>query len=435
MARPKRRAALAGLAFVLAACTPAEPPPRPNVLLVTLDTTRADRLGAYGNPSGVTPNLDRLAAESIVYTHALAPSSWTLPSHASLFTGKFTSSHGARYDPQGPLVLTDVIPGKPGWERIRARGLEGDQITLATLLSEAGYATGAVVAGPWLMRVMGLDAGFAFYSDAGIESVNGRLAADVTDTALAWLSEPREPFFLFLNYFDAHAPFSPPAGFLRKDAPAPPGLSAKEARRLARYEGEIRYMDHHLGRLLAGLRELGLYDSTWILVTADHGEALGEHGTRGHGSTLYQEVLHVPLIMRYPHGAEGPARRSDLVQLVDLLPTILHRLALPTPPGIQGSPIDGLSHPVVAEVYPLMDGGRGALRAQLTDGYKFLWRSDGRHQLFDVEADPGELEDLLRREPRRAARMARTLSSYLKGLPTPPRAGTSREVSPETREA
>jgi arylsulfatase A-like enzyme len=394
-----------------------------------------DRLGCYGNSNDTSPHLDRLAAESVRYTGALSTSSWTLPSHASLFTGKFTRSHGARYDREGPLILTDAIAGKPGWERIRARGLDAGEATLASVLAEAGYDTGAVVAGPWLKRVMGLDTGFGFYSDSGIESVNGRSAESVTDVALRWLAEPREgSFFLFLNYFDPHAPFSPPAEFVREGS-APGGMSPREARRLERYEGEIRYMDHHLGRLLRGLRDLGVYDTSWIFVTADHGEALGEHETRGHGTTLYQEVVRIPLLLKYPRGGEGPSTKGGLVQLVDLLPTILGHLDLALPPGVQGSPLDRVDHPIVAEVYPLFERGTGEVRAYYADGYKFVWRWDGRHELFDLERDPGELDDLSQREPGRATAMRRSLERYLASLPSPPEGGAPRRVDGETQEA
>lgn len=417
------------------ACEAATPPAKPHILVITLDTTRVDHLGCYGNPHGTSPHLDRLASESVRYTNALSTSSWTLPAHASIFTGKFTASHGARYDRTGPLILTDAIDGRPGWERIRARGLDANEATLASVLAEAGYDTGAVVAGPWLKRIMGLDTGFGFYSDSGIESVNGRRAESVTDAALRWLAEPRDgPFFLFLNYFDPHAPFSPPAEFVREGS-APGGMSPREARRIERYEGEIRYMDHHIGRLLRGLRDLDLYDASWIFVTADHGEALGEHGTRGHGTTLYQEVVHIPLLVKAPRGGGDPALEESYVQVVDLLPTILGRLDLPLPPGVQGSPLDRVEHPIVAEVHPLFKAGTGELRAYVADGYKFVWRWDGKHELFDLERDPGEVHDLSRLEPQRATAMRRSLERYIASLPSPPESGPPRAVDGETREA
>ncbi len=166
--------------FWISGCAQRQKGKRPNVILVTLDTTRADRLGCYGYYRQTSPNLDKLADDSLVYTRAIAPSSWTLPSHASLFTGKFTSSHGAQKDPHGPLHLSEAIKGPESFKVARARGLSHNELTLAQILREAGYTTGAVVGGPWMKRVFGLDKGFSFYDDSQISTVGGRLARDVT---------------------------------------------------------------------------------------------------------------------------------------------------------------------------------------------------------------------------------------------------------------
>ncbi len=297
---------------------------RPNVLLITLDTTRADHMGCYGYQRPTTPVLDRLAAESVVYTHAISTSSWTLPAHASLFTGKFTTSHGARYDTEGPLRLTDGIDGPENWKDYRARGLSPSETTLAEILKEAGYVTGAVVGGPWMKKVFGLDKGFDHYDDAQIRTVNGRLAGEVTSAALEWVEkESDHEFFLFLNYFDPHTPYSAPEPFTYQffpdgEAPSNQEPSLEEMNNL--YDAEILYMDHHIGRLLEGLERLGLFEHTLFIVTADHGELLGEHGKMGHGTSLYQEEIHIPLLVRYPYGEIPPERRDDPVQLVDILP-------------------------------------------------------------------------------------------------------------------
>ncbi|MFC1657678.1 sulfatase-like hydrolase/transferase, partial [Candidatus Moduliflexota bacterium] len=158
---------------------------RPNIILITLDTTRRDRLGCYGCTSPTSPVLDKLAGESLLYTRAIAPSNWTLPSHASLFTGKFTASHGARFDPEGPLSLGGHLEGpEEFWGAFRARGLGEDEETLAAILAAAGYATGGVAAGPWLKRAFGLDRGFSFWDDGQISTENGRTADQVTPAAL-----------------------------------------------------------------------------------------------------------------------------------------------------------------------------------------------------------------------------------------------------------
>src|SRR5262249_10289738 len=148
-------------------------------ILITLDTTRVDRLGCYGYAHPTTPNIDSIAEKSVIYTRAIAPSSWTLPSHASIFTGKFTTSHGAEYDPNGPLHLLDVIDGPQAWKSYRVRGIAKDEKTLPMHLKNAGYATGAVVAGPWLRKIFVLSKGFDYYDDSQITGLNGRTADQV----------------------------------------------------------------------------------------------------------------------------------------------------------------------------------------------------------------------------------------------------------------
>ncbi|MCG8590281.1 MAG: sulfatase-like hydrolase/transferase, partial [Proteobacteria bacterium] len=158
-----RRILLAACALAVAACG-GDPPGPPSIVLVTLDTTRADRLSTYGYERPTSPNLDALAREGVRYDRAYSVSSWTLPAHASLFTGKFPASHGVRHDPEGPLILAEAIPAAP--EGVRARGMSAAEIPLAERLGHAGYATGGVVAGPWLMRPFGFDRGFDFYDDS-----------------------------------------------------------------------------------------------------------------------------------------------------------------------------------------------------------------------------------------------------------------------------
>jgi arylsulfatase A-like enzyme len=414
---------------------------RPSILLVTLDTTRADHLGCYGSEAATSPHLDALAAESVRYTRALSTSSWTLPAHASILTGKFTRSHGARADAAGPIRLSSAIEGPRSWRRVRARGLSPRERTLPVVLAEHGYATAAVVAGPWLKRVMGVDLGFQSYDDSGITSMNGRLAEDVTDAALRWLRQrPEAPFFLFLNYFDPHDPYKPPREFLRGKAPRRGKLDAETyRRRLTRwaYQGEIRYMDHHLGRLLGGLRSLGVYDDTWIIVTSDHGELLGEHGIYGHGTTLHEPLLEIPLILKYPGSRTAPDTREEQVQLVDLLPTILNALGLAIPPDVQGSPLGRRAHPLIAEVYPLpfLEHARGDFRMLREENDKFVWHSGGDHRLFDLVADPDETVDLAERRPEQAQSMRARLDDYLARLPAPSEGGEPRQVDAATEEA
>jgi hypothetical protein len=420
--------------------------PAPNVLLVTLDTTRVDRLGCYGHERPTSPGLDRLAAESVLYTRAYATTSWTLPAHASIFTGKLPTSHGAQYDPAGELALTDAITGELGWQRLRARGVAADEQTMAMLLADAGYATAGVVAGPWLKDVFGLDRGFEHYDDAGIAHLNGRPARDVSDAALAWLERrpDGEPWFLFLNYFDAHGPYEPPPGF--KDRFLPQGVASADLPPLEllslRYDEEIAAMDEQLERVLDALRASGEWENTLIIVTADHGELLGEDGLLGHGNSLSQAEIHIPLLVKLP-GPAAPRRDDTLVQQTDLLPLVLQQAGVDTPAHVQGRLPEDRSQPVVAEVYPLpaMDDPtrdwrqRGHWRVLLQGELKYCWGSLGRHRLMDLAQDPFERENLRDAQPDRATQMEQALLGYLQSLPEPGAASPPRELDEQTRRA
>ena len=442
-----RRAATAGLGSVVAliGCREADrsaPPtaPRPPVVLLSLDTTRVDHLGCYAYARPTSPHLDRLAAESVLYTHAVATSSWTLPSHASLFTGKLTTSHGANYDPEGPLGLADVIGGPPEWVRYRARPLPETERTLAEILREAGYATGAVVGGPWLKRPFGLAQGFDYYDDDHITTTDGRRAESVTDAALRWVERsPRRDLFLFLNYYDPHGPYAPPEPFLSRFLPpgARPSEGIPKGEELrARYDAEILYMDHHIGRLLDGLRRAGIYDDALILVAADHGELLGEQGRLGHGQHLTEAEIHIPFFVKHPRGREAPRRVEGAVQLTDVVPMVTRTIGWPAPPGIQGGVPPSTGHPIVAEVYPLpFDSAEGDWRALFDGPWKFLWNSKGKHALYDLARDPEERQNLAGRETARAQRMAGLLDKYLASLPRSGAAGPVRELDAATREA
>jgi arylsulfatase A-like enzyme len=398
---------------------------RPNILWISLDTTRRDHLGCYGYELPTSPNIDALAAESLVYTQAISPSSWTLPAHASMFTGKFLASHGARKDPEGPLVLTSVISGHKEYERYRARGISSEEVTLADLLKQAGYDTAGVVAGPWLKKAFGLGAGFDFYDDARIDSLDGRLAQSVTNSALAWLQQQQQsqnPFFLFLNYFDPHTPWTPSPLFLRPFATPEIMQGDPWLLEIAKYDAEILYMDVSIGMLLKQLKASGQYDHTMIIVTADHGELLGEHGLHGHGAYLTQEEIHIPFIVKEPRGEREPARLSTRVQLVDILPTICERLNLSLPSGVQGTSLENMAHPVIAEVYPYGFNSEDGDWQVIYDGdHKLAWNSKGSHKLFNLRTDPAENYNVLEREPELAQSLMKKLKDYLGSLPKPPK--------------
>ncbi len=395
---------------------------KPHVVLITLDTTRRDRLGCYGYSRPLSPNLDALAGRSVVFDRAVAASSWTLPSHASIFTGKLPSSHGADYDPEGPLRLTQAIPGPEEWAEYRASGLSPRETTVALLLHEQGYRTAAVVGGPWMKRVFGLDRGFETYDDEGIGDVNGRLASEVTASALGLL-EARDgrPLFLFLNYFDPHGPYEAPSPFGGSF-----GMEPSD-----RYDEEILYMDHHIGRFFEGMKRDGLFDDSLILVTADHGELLGEHGKMGHGASLFEEEIRVPFLVKYPRNEVAPGRRGDPVHHVDVLPLVLERL------GLAASSSGGRRlQPLLAEVNVLeFMSTEGSWRALYLGRHKLLWNSLGNHALYDLEKDPGEQNDLSGADPARVAGAVGLLGKVLSSLPPPGDPGPPAALDEETLKA
>lgn len=435
-AMPQLSVLLGLLAALLAptGCERSTAPERPNVLLVTLDTTRADHLGLYGYARPTSPHLDALAREAVVFERAYSTSSWTLPAHASLFTGRFPSSHGARHDPEGALVLADAIDAPPD---IRARGLGAAETTLAEVLSGQGYRTGAVVAGPWLLREFGLGRGFAHYDDAEIHEPGGRRARQVSEAATRWLEATPEPFFLFLNYFDPHAPYAPPAPWLRSFLPPGEEPNLRSARQApALYDAEILYMDSELGRLFRELRERGLWERTLIVVTSDHGELLGERGEWGHERFLWEPLVRVPLLVK-PAGARQPGRRErDPVSVVDVMPLVLRAAGLPVPEAVQGEAPPARRRPILAEVNPMSartDTGRW--RARWEGPLKLLENSLGGRWLFDVERDPDESDDLAPRQPERAARAEQALEREFAALPPAAAEAPAVQIDPDTLEA
>jgi arylsulfatase A-like enzyme len=421
------------------ACRQAEPVARPNVLLVTLDTTRADHLGVYGYARPTSPHLDALAREGAWWERAYTTATWTLPAHASLFTGKYPRTHGAQYDAQGPLTLGDVIAGPADFRQLRARGLAPDEATLAALLGAAGYRTGAVVAGPWMKRPFGLDAGFDHYDDARIANANGRPGRDVTDAAIAWLEggDAKQPFFLFLNYFDAHSPFYPRRACLEaisEPEERPQGETSDPTELLLLYDAEIRCADEALGRLLAHLRATGRWDATWILVTADHGEHMGEHGESGHGKSLWEVELRVPLVVK-PSRGDGPrGAQRELVQISDLYPWILTRVGVAVPAASQAA-FPPASRPAVAEVDRPQLGARGRWRAIIDGDWKYLENDAGARHLFDLARDPAERRDLAGGDPVRAKAMQERLGSLLDAMPARRGVGEAAQLDDDTRRA
>lgn len=347
---------------------------RKNLLLVTIDTLRADRIGAYGWEKAGTPTLDRLAQQGKIFLDVFTSVPVTLPAHATLFTGRLPFRHGVR----GNSFYT----------------LPAEEVTLAEVLQEEGYQTAAVVGSVVLDSRFGLDQGFAFYDDEIADSgklvqIAERRAEEVTRRAVEWLhgSDPSRPFFLWVHYFDPHAPYAPPAEFAGRTGSS--------------YQDEIAYTDRQLGVLLQALEERKLAGNTVKVVTSDHGEGLGEHGEQSHGIFLYDSTLRVPLLVAGPGVAPGieepPAPRA----LVDLMPTILVLLGLPAANNLDGIGLFGSSEGPAfqyAETFMPRDFyGWSELQALRSQDRKFIQAP--QPELYDLQSDPAELHNLAAQDP------------------------------------
>lgn len=458
------------LAPVAAAASAPATPERPNLLLIVLDTVRADHLGAYGYARGTSPWLDRFAETATVFRNAVASSSWTLPSHASLFTGLYPHAHGADFV-EGAAAGHGAALAQLGRldDTAIVRPLSSEAVTLAELASAAGLETGAVCANTaYLYRYFGLDQGFASYVDtpgaqprqrlAGLalglrlgldrywpfrRLVEGNeryylLAEEVNRLALHWLAPRRDRrFFLFLNYMDAHEPYIPVASyrFLYPAASAEPTIDVDAIRSRRRgilpeerapmvdaYDASLRYLDDQLAALFARLESWGLLERTVVVVTSDHGESFGEHHDLGHSNGVYQTEVHVPLVLRLP-GQRAGARVERPVHLVDVFPTALAALGLERPSAVHGVPleVEGPERelPVVSFTGRQADLVRGWPRfydrthaAVYGDGWKLIRRSDGSAELYDLGRDPGERVDLMAAQPVVASRLARALDRF-----------------------
>lgn len=346
-----------------------------NLLLVTFDTTRADRVGCYGNDGIETPSLDSLAAEGVLFSQAIAPAPVTLPSHASILTGLYPFRHGARTNTLSRL---------------------GDaHETLAEVLSRNGYATAAVVSAFVLDSRFGTDQGFAVYDDKmgeGDDQHAERSADRTTGRAEAWLrAHAGGRFFLWVHYYDPHFPREAPAEFL--------------ARCELPYDAEISFADSALGSLLAVVRELGLADRTLVVATADHGEGLGQHGEPTHSYLVYDSTMRVPLLMRCGARLGGGVHVARPVSLVDVMPTALSLLGVAAPAGLDGidltRPPGSGARPIYVEAMEaLADYGWAALLGVYEGSLKYIHGPDS--ELYDLSVDPFEEKNLIGSRPKLA---------------------------------
>jgi arylsulfatase A-like enzyme/Tfp pilus assembly protein PilF len=376
MASFRRLAMLWTAGLVLVPCLQAAAKPEPNVVIITIDTLRADHLGCYGYKQIRTPNIDALAAESVRFERAYTPVPVTLPAHTAIFTGTY--------------------PPLSGMHDFSGNKLNPKQPTLASVLKQQGYVTGAVIGSAVLDSRFGLNQGFDFYYDhfdfnrlqeSNLEEMErpGNVVADVT---LDWLSKNHgSKFFLWMHLYDPHYPYRPPAPY-----------SEQYKDRL--YDGEIAFADAQVGRLMAYLKAKDLYRNTLIVLTGDHGESLGEHGEKTHGFFIYNATLHVPVIVHLPGTTTAKVAR-ELVSLADLMPTVLQALKIEVPAQVQGRSLLALMTPkkeedsrsLYAETFlPRLHFNWSELRSVETEKYQFI--EAPKPELYDLATDPGETRNL-----------------------------------------
>lgn len=432
---------------------------RPNIVLILLDTTRADHLSCYGYYRMTSPNIDSIAAQGTLFENAISPAQWTAPAIASLFTGMFPSKHGVYY---GSLFLRTDIP------------------TLAEVLAEAGYVTAGFSSVGWVSRHTEFSRGFEtfeeiFWTDSNLIEIfshaQWKILSTLTNThdsgmhrinkkVRSWLRRGNgdRPFFLYLHYLESHLPYIPPRPFNRLYHGD--GMGLRGLRRLnqdadkyiagkvdmteedfklleSQYDGEIAYQDFKLDEIFGCLKELNILDDTLLIITADHGENIGHHGLMGHEFCLYDTLLRVPLILRYPKLFPGGLRVPSQVQTVDIFPTILDILELDherVREEIQGvSFLSGMNDSAhsrfaiseqdrplmaikrIAQSYPDFDETAydRQLRAVRLDGFKYIWASDGKDELYNLASDPGEQDNLIDSYSWKAAELRAKLFDWI----------------------
>ncbi len=365
--------------------------PQWNILLITLDTTRADHLGCYGSETALTPNLDRLAAQGVLYEHAYTAVPITLPSHATMLTGLLPPEHGLRIN--GTSRLPDSVP------------------TLTEILQKEGYRTGAFVSSLVLDERFGLSRGFEQYDDRLDEGPDGprpeRPANETVASAIKWVQgASAEPFFCWVHLYDPHEPYEDhPKEFGDEFTGRP-------------YDAEIAYMDQQIGRLLETLTSLGVDDQTFIVVAGDHGEGLGEHDEQTHGYLAYNSTMHVPLIIRAPGMPQSGSRISGPVSLVDVSPTILQALQKPLLSDTTGRDLLADAEQSSREPRacygeteaPFMEGGWCPLRTWTTDRWKFIQST--QPELYDLQVDPSEQHNLVHEQAEESAQLGQELADF-----------------------
>lgn len=373
-------------------------PPSGPVVVISIDSLRADRLGAYGYRRARTPYIDALAAHGIVFDRAYSHSPLTVPAHVSLLSGRLPLETGVR-DDEGAM-----LPAK--------------MPLLPALLHRRGFKTAGIVSSALLGRQTGLPAAFDFFDDemgqrppdTPLESVH-RDGAETVAVAKRWMEQQGNRFFLFVHLDEPRAPYAPPDRLKQGDP----------------YDGEVARADELVGTLVDSLKARDLYDRAIIVVLSDHGEALGDHGEREHGLFLYDSTLRTPLIVKMPKDEQGGQRRSDVVQHIDIAPTILDLMGAPRPSALRGRSLRHLldsehgtlpASPVYAESLLAERRFGWSALASVTDG-RYRYVRAPRPELYDLLQDRGELENLAQADPAKLQQLSQVLDKFVAGAPGP----------------
>lgn len=415
--------ALVFYALVVAVVAPSTRVPREpsgtraNVLLISIDSLRSDHLHAYGYRRETSPVMDGIGRAGVRFDTMVSASSWTLPAHVTLLTAQ-------------PPVQHEV-------SSVRTR-LSEEVVTLAEVLEAQGYDTAAFVSGPFLRPIYGYDQGFDVYDEsvvgrgknAHVGLTSPRLLRLTEDWLSAWKNRtPRQPFFVFLHMWDPHYDYAPPAPYdtmfdpdydgdmdgsrFAKNPGVHAGMDPRDLEHIvALYDGEIRYTDEHIGRLLDTLREIGVYDETLVVVTSDHGEEFFEHGQKGHAKTLYEEIVRIPLLLQYPERVPPGQVIEEQVRLMDVAPTILGLARVPRPAGFGTGSRDEhrerdlspwLAGGAPREAFPRLYGFSSSslmgkqVAVRSPDTKLILYenrKGNRRREVFDLEVDSAETRNL-----------------------------------------
>ena len=392
----------------------------PDIILISIDSLRPDRLSSYGHHRETSPNIDRLALDSVLFENAFSTTSWTLPSHVSMLTGLYPEAHG-------------VVKGK--------QKIGDEALLLSEILQQSGYQTLGVVAGPYLRTKFGFDQGWDNYDDytiriRGTRATTGRPVTPRQHRRILEMLDKKDerPLFLFLHYWDVHYDYNPPepwrsqfdpdyegdldASFFTRNDRIHPDMDPRDLEHvLALYDGEIAFTDHYIGLLLEELRRRGLYDDAMIVLTSDHGDEFFEHGQKGHRANLYNATLRIPLIVKFPNNRWGGSRVGVPVSVVDIAPTVLELVGQEGPGGAAGRSLSGL-------VGSSARMGSRAIFADLGDTDKSMvvgsWKLisgagvPGGVEIYDLSEDPGEQTNLAAGEEPRSQKMLADHSVWLR---------------------